>query len=305
MNNITLKEEFLNFMKTEKDSSLETLRSYSYDIDQLIGFCSEKDLLNFSSDDFKDFLVHLKNNQNLSNRSINRKIAACKSFYKYLRREQLINENPFNTFESLKTKQPPPKYLTIKEIENILKFINRKISTAQNDNERIKSIRDRTIFLSMILSGFRRAEVINLKLSNIVKQQSSKLFFFRFTGKGNKERTVPIHTILYYELVNYLKVRRSNLPNLFLSITNDKPITKKTVWYIFNDIRENIPLSVNLTPHVSRHSFATLLLNNNEDIRTIQELLGHSDISTTQIYTHVYEERKIKAIHNLKLKINA
>lgn len=303
MSNTSLINNFFSYISKEKDSSPLTISTYRYSLNRLFQF-HPNSILDFNEDKAKSFLIHIKDNLHLTNRTINKYVSSCKSFFKYLIREKHIKENPFIFFDTLKVKSSPPKYLNTREITSIINYFNRKLSLSKDEYSKTKLIRDRTIFLSMLFTGFRRAEVANLKLSNIIKVQSANTYVFKFIGKGSKERTVPIHPSLYVELINYFKFRKSNLPNVFLSPDNKKPITLKTIWYIFNDIRTHVPLSINLTPHVIRHSFATHLLDKQTDIRTIQELLGHSDIKTTQIYTHVFEENKLEAIKHLNFNFN-
>jgi len=302
MNNDSLIDRFLDYLDYVRDYSKHTIKNYSYDLGQLSDFYSE-DLSDLTKGDVHRFISYLKNNLGNSNRSVNRKISSCRSFFNYLRINNHVSSNPFDTLNSLSFEKSSPTYLKNSDIQVILKFLSRNIEKADSQCSMVKAVRDRAIFLSMIFAGFRRAEVVSLTLDSFIKLQSSDRYVFRFTGKGRKQRTVPIHPILLKELSHYFKYRRADLSPLFLNYKNNSSISVYTVNNIFKHIRENVPLSTHLTPHTARHSFATNLLYQDVDIRTIQELLGHSNINTTEIYTHVYDEAKHEAINSLKIDL--
>jgi integrase/recombinase XerD len=281
---------FENFLIAEGDE-LNTIRSYLYDIQQLDKFISVKNisLTSITHDDLRDFIRSLFD-MGLSAVSINRKISAIKSFYRYCVHEKTIQVNPATDLELLKIGRKLPQTLSIEEITKIIDAAHEKTALG---------LRDRACLELLYASGLRISELLNLRMIDL--DMDSKLM--RVIGKGNKQRLVPFGRQAAQAVEEYLHAGRPlltkqrSLPYLIVN-ARGKRMSRMGFLKIMRKYRIKSGISKRVTPHMFRHSFATHLLEGGADLRVVQELLGHADISTTQIYTHIDREY-LKEVHRL------
>ena len=226
--------------------------------------------------DLMPLFEHFETNK-LSNKSIRRHISSIKGFYKYLVNNDIVNSNPFIYVKLPKKEQKLPRYLTIEELLEI--FNSLEIKTNYD-------LRDRLILELMYATGVRVSELVNIKVLDIDFTNNS----IKVLGKGSKERIVYYNEVAKTYLEKYLRIypslNKKNLSFLFLNYKGDK-LTTAGISYIINQVIKKISFDKHITPHMLRHSFATHLLNNGCSLATVQELLGHSSIGTTGIYTHI------------------
>ena len=279
--------EFTEYLIIDKKYSENTIKAYNNDLKKFKNFIKNKTINNIDENSIKDYLKYL-NKQNNDTKTISHNISTLRSFYKFLLIEKKINKNPMEYIELPKTKKSLPKTLSIEEIDKLLD-INLTDSF---------SFRNKAMLELMYSSGLRVSELINVKIHDI----DTSNCIIRIMGKGSKERIVPLgdYAIRYIEL--YLKEYREKLIKkelndyLFLNNHGTK-MTRQGFFKILKALAKEKNIKTEFSPHTLRHSFATHLLNGGADLRSIQEMLGHSDISTTQIYTHVSKE-KIKENYN-------
>lgn len=281
-------EDFVHWMELERGLSDETVSNYRIDLLQCAEILQTRGVKDWSKVGVED-LVHwsqVLGESELANRSIARKHSALKTFFKFMRREKLI-ENDLTEFLSRpKLGKRLPKSLTITELESILACP--RLSTPIG-------LRDRALIELTYSSGLRVSEICNLTFTSIDLENA----FVRVTGKGSKERICPIGQPAVEAIRNYLSIARPQFvkahtgSQVFLS-QRGSPISRKTVWHLVKQYAKQAGVQTEVTPHSLRHSFATHLLQGGADLRVIQELLGHADISTTQVYTDVDLTRKIE-----------
>lgn len=282
--------QFLNYLQIEKGLAKNTIESYRTDIEQFLDFLNGKkifDINNVNSEILIQYITHIKR-LGLSSRSIARKITALRMFFKYLMIDRIIDKNPALLLEIPKTGIHLPEYLTLNEVESLLNIFN-----TENPYE----LRDKVIIELMYSAGLRVSEITNLKLTDIDIDEG----FIRIKGKGSKERIVPLGNVAKGILTRYLMavraklVKKLNTDYLFLNWRGGR-LSRVSVWKIIKFYARKAGIKKEISPHTLRHSFATHLLNNGADLRSVQELLGHSSIATTQIYTHLNYE-KLKKFH--------
>lgn len=282
-------DNFLSFLTFEKGLSKNSLIAYKKDLKDYIDFLNSKNIFSFAEitpEHISNFKYFLKEN-GLSNNSISRKTATIRMLHKFLFTEGETKNNVAFFLEYPKHLIKLPDVLTVKDIENLLNSISL---------ETPEEIRDKAMLEILYASGLRVSELINLKLSSI--QIEAK--FLKVIGKGSKERIVPVgeQAVLYLE-----KYLRDVRPLLNKSATEDslflthfgKSMTRQFFWMQIKKYAKKCGIHKKISPHTLRHCFATHLLENGADLRIVQEMLGHSSISTTQIYTHVSRERIRKA----------
>lgn len=269
-------EEYELYLKTEKKLSTASVESYLLDLKRFNEYFKDN-IQNLTKNDIEGYLNTLK----ITPRSINRNISTLKGFYKYLLEEEKIKIDPTENICLLKINKSLPKYLTIDEVNKLL-------------NINLKSdfdYRNKAMLEVMYATGLRVSELVSLEYNNVDLENS----LIRVKGKGKKERIVPLGDVAKKYLQEYLEYHRGNLlkkqnyNELFLN-NHGKPISRQGFNFILENIRVSTGLNKELTPHVLRHSFATHLLENGADLRSIQEMLGHENISTTNIYTYVANE---------------
>lgn len=278
---------FNNFLRLEKTLSENSIRSYNFDLTKLFEYLEFKGIekvSKISDSDLKKFIQLQskslkKDDEVISDKTISRYISSFKSFFKFLESENIINSNPADLIESPKLKRNLPEVLSVDEINKILESV---------DLSERAGIRDRAILETMYACGLRVSELINLETNRIEFEEK----LITVTGKGSKERIIPIgkYALSYIEkyineLRNFIKKEKSS-NYLFLNLRGGK-LSRMAIWNVVSKYAHKAGIEKEIHPHTLRHSFATHLLEGGADIRIIQELLGHSDISTTQIYTHL------------------
>ena len=272
-------DDFINYILIEKGLSKNTALAYRTDLNTYLSFLEEKKINyeNITHLEITDFLWHLKTS-NFKPRSIYRMIESIRQFYKFLIAENYIKTDPTIYLTAPKVPMILPDMLTGEEVTKLLNFVS------GTDN---LSIRNRAMLELLYATGLRVSELISLKFSNIDIEEC----FVKIFGKGNKERLVPFGQKAQLYLKRYLRVRK-NTKSEFVFLTRlNKPISRIEFWRQLKQIAIKAGIMKNITPHTLRHSFATHLLTGGADIRFVQEMLGHSSISTTQIYTHISQER--------------
>ena len=283
-------ERFLDSLWMERGLSDNTLSAYRTDLKKFINWLQQQEhagLLHVGREDVQAFLAYLSGRQ-ASPRSIARLLSALRRFYGYLSRENLLSDDPTALIDAPKLGRPLPKTLTEADVEALL---------AAPDINTALGLRDRTMLEVLYASGLRVSELINLIPSQVNLQQG----VIRVTGKGNKERLVPLGDEAVDWLQKYLAESRSTLLHerpcdaLFVTQRN-QAMTRQAFWYMIKRYAKLAGINKALSPHTLRHAFATHLLNHGADLRVVQMLLGHSDLSTTQIYTHVAKAR-LKELH--------
>ena len=283
-------EEFINYLAVERGLANNTLMAYRRDLARYFSFMNEKkskDARAIERKDITDFMQDQKG-RGLSTTSICRSLSAIKMFHRFLVREGLSKTDPTNLIDMPKLWKRIPDVLSVQEIEAVL-------SAAKGGHW--QAVRDRAILELFYASGMRVSELINLKLGSI----NLEVGYVRCIGKGRKERIIPVGKRAREALGKYCAAARQKLnkgnmsSDLFLSRLGKK-MSRQSAWKIIKHYARKANIKKVIKPHTLRHSFATHLLEHGADLRSVQEMLGHSDISTTQIYTHVDKER-LKTIH--------
>lgn len=277
-------EDFKSYIIAEKNFSNHTAKAYCSDILSFLIWMDEQSCEDVNFSKIRDYL-HFIQKFNYKKTTVARKISSLRTFYKYLYRERKVENNPAMSLTNPKRPKSLPKFLTIDEVEQILNNI--KIDTPAG-------YRNRTILELLWATGMRISELSGLNFGDLNLAENE----IRVFGKGSKERIVLITDRAKSFLERYLESARSLVPKgfnieepnenspIFINNTGYR-LQTKTVRNVINDVVEKINLPKHVTPHVFRHSFATHLIENGADLRVVQELLGHANISNTQIYTHV------------------
>lgn len=270
-------DKFLFFLKVELNYSELTIKSYQLDLTDFFGYIESKKInyLTITNHDVRGYLKYL-DSCNLKNSTISRRISTLRTFYNYLVDENIVENNVFHNVKNPKLEKKLPNYLNYNEMEELLESID--ISTSEG-------LKRRLLIEMFYSTGCRVSEMINVKISDIDFTNKT----IRIMGKGSKERIVYFGDYASKYLENYLsKVKCDKY--LFTNKKGEK-LTINEVEQIVKDIMKHISIKTHVTPHTLRHTFATHLLNNGADIKTVQELLGHANLSTTGIYTHVSSDR--------------
>jgi len=287
------------YLRTEKNLSANSIHSYNLDILKFFSYLNENasglKIESVKEEDVRKYIAYLRKSVNkkedyFSDKSLNRYISSLRSFFKYLESEELISSNPIENIESPKVKRMIPEFLTYEEVDKLLAIpdVNNKLE-----------LRDKSMLEVMYAAGLRVSEVINLEYRDIYFEEG----YFRVFGKGSKERIVPVNKTSikwlkeYYLKSRVLLTKPDSGETVYLNFRGMK-MTRMAVWKIIRKYCIKAEINKKVHPHTLRHSFATHLLEGGADIRVIQELLGHSDISTTQIYTHIDKEYLIQVHKN-------
>lgn len=286
----SLIENFLDFVSYEKGLSKNTQLSYRNDLLKFSNYLTKKKILNLNSlnrNDIRNYLLKLKSD-GLKPSSISRHIVSIRKFFEYLLQEGLISEDPSALIHSPKIWKNIPETLSVNEVTTLLSYI----SSLKNYRH---AFRDKVMIELSYACGLRVSELVNLKLNSIYFEES----YIQVTGKGKKDRLIPINKSTLIIIDEYIKTERLKYNiddnHLFLS-QHKKFLTRQRIWQIIKKHIKNAGIIKNISPHTLRHSFATHLLENGGTLRAIQEMLGHSNISTTEIYTHI-EKNRLKNIH--------
>ena len=270
---------FLDYLSLEKKYSIHTVTAYKNDLISFRDFIettyAQEGLLAVNYPQIRNWIVNLAETQ-ISNRTINRKVSSLKSFYKFLQKTHQLEVNPLVKHKALKTAQKIQVPFTSKEINAVISNISSK-----ND---FVSVRNKLIVELFYSTGIRRTELINIKQQNISFSDST----IKVLGKRNKERFVPLLQSVVKTLQEYLKLKKEysiGLEQLFITEKGNK-IYETLVYRIINSYFSKVSTKVKKSPHILRHSFATHLLNEGADLNSVKELLGHSSLASTQVYTH-------------------
>lgn len=290
---------YLLYCETQKKLSPHTLKAYRIDLKQFIKYFKDKTL---SKNNLNQYITFL--HQKFKPKTVKRKIASINSLFTFLEYEEIIEENPLRKIRvNFKTEKILPKTITR---ENLIKFYIELYNQNKQDNKtkKILSLRNIAIIELMMTTGLRVSEVCNLKIESINFNEK----YIKVFGKGSKERIIQIdNNNVYSALKKYdsLVSRKDTCRYFFLNIKHNK-LSEQTVRNVINDIVLKAEIKQHITPHMFRHSFATMLLEDDVDIRYIQKILGHSSIITTQIYTHITsnKQREILKNKNPRNKIN-
>lgn len=284
MKNEIILDSFLSYIRLQRQLSKNTVENYSHDIQRFMEFIevrAKKVFHEVLHDDIVDY-IKLLTDLGLSSKSIARNISSLKTFYKFLISEEMLETSPLEHIQAPKAWKKIPDVLTVQEIEKILKFI---------DSSNYNGIRDQAIVEVMYGCGLRVSELIGLTMHQVLFEQN----ILRIWGKGSKERLVPLGKYAKNSLNLYLRdarpilIKGKSLPEVFLNFRG-RPLSRMGVWKILKKWVEKAGIEKKVTPHTLRHSFATHLLEGGANLRSVQEMLGHSDISTTEIYTHIDRE---------------
>ena len=281
-------DQFINHLRLEKGLSDNTIQSYSRDLNRFAEYLGQHNIsvLDTTQAQIQQYLVFL--NESLSARSMGRNLSSIKMFFRFLKIEGKIGHNPSRLVASPKLPKRLPKTFSLEEVEKLL---------ASPDPSTNLGLRDQAMLELLYATGLRVSELISLKVSNLNLEAG----FVRTMGKGAKERMVPVGETALEATKHYLTQARQNLlkgrssSHLFLN-ARGKPISRQGFWKIIRKYGIIAGIKNEITPHSLRHSFATHLLERGADLRAVQIMLGHADISTTQIYTHVTGER-LKQVH--------
>lgn len=274
---------FLDYLKNERQSSIHTITAYSKDLHDFYTHLKQQGVNEIAIDlSIAEGYLYKLLKQNISRRSIARKISSLRSYFKFLVRNKFYEHNPFNNLETQKYEKNLPEFLSLEEIKQLLEAV---VSSDRDINSR-----NWLIIHLLYGTGVRVSELTSIKLKDIDHDQRQ----IRVFGKGSKERIVFINEFAYSYLDQYLKNSRVNLMKKFsqnhdLVIVNNrgKAITNRGIELIVKKMGQELRPPKDIYPHMLRHSFATHLMDNGMDIRSVQELLGHQSLSATQVYTHV------------------
>lgn len=277
--------EFINYLSVERGLAVNTLESYGRDLRQYSQYLQrddDSDLDSVSRGTILNYLLHLQT-QGKATATIARRLAALKAFYQFLVREKMIKNDPTANLESPKLEKRLPKVLTVAEVERLL---------AQPSGSEPSGIRDRAMLELLYATGLRVSELVSLDLADVNLETG----YIKCSGKGSKERIVPLGSLAIISCREFLSHARGRLVKeqsekaLFVNHHGHR-LTRQGFWKIVKRYADEAGIEKEITPHTLRHSFATHLLENGADLRSVQEMLGHADISTTQIYTHVTKGR--------------
>ena len=271
-------DRFLQYLRIEKGVAENTIQSYKHDLAMYQEHLGNTTLVEVKPPAVSAFLKFLYTRK-LKPRSATRAFAAVRGLHKFLILEKATEENPTISIERPKWWKPLPNVLALEEVDRLL---------AAPRPDTAKGVRDRAMLEVLYATGLRVSELIGLKLEGV----NTHAGFVRCTGKGNKERIVPIGPSAAEAVSAYLRERRVRTPTDYLFLNNrGRKLTRMGFWKILRSYGLQAGIRKKLTPHVLRHSFATHLLEHGADLRAVQTMLGHSNISTTEIYTHVMRER--------------
>jgi len=279
---------YVDFLKIEKRQSPNTIASYQYDINYFASYLLDIKLNDVCTSDVRSFLIFLRE-KGLASSTVARFLSSIKSFYRYLVIEKLILDNPIEIIDSPCPWRKLPKVLSAEEIDTLI---------AAPDIKTSGGLRDLAMLELLYATGLRVTELISLKLSAV----DLSVGYLRTLGKGSKERVVPFGDAAKIAIEDYiLRVRpslckKTQSTDLFLT-RRGTAMTRQGFWKILKKYITKAKISGNVSPHTLRHAFATHLLERGADLRSVQQMLGHSDISSTQIYTHILKER-MREVHD-------
>jgi len=286
-------ESFLNYLTVERGLARNTITSYRQDLRVYLAFVRSRSISAFSQAGKGEIIAFMlaQKDRGLAANSVARRLAALRMLYRFLVRERIVRSDPTSLIDSPKLWKKIPETLSVNEVEALL---------AQPDiRDKRQGIRDKAILETLYATGMRVSELVNLRQDQVNLQ----IGFLRCIGKGNKERVIPLGKKAVASIERYRAVSRSLLLKkkdseyLFVSRLGKK-ISRQSFWKMIKRYARSARIKKPIRPHILRHSFATHLLERGADLRSVQEMLGHSNISTTQIYTHINRDR-LKSIHRM------
>jgi len=285
-----IQDDYLTYMVVERRFSENTVDAYRRDIDRFVSFCHlrAKDLRSTRPEDLRSYLLELRKRR-LSERTVARNFAAVKSLFRFMIEQGLLNRDPAENIETPRRGKKLPVYLSEQEVERLL---------ARPDEKNVLGLRDAAMLELLYATGMRVSELISIRTLQVNLESGYVIPF----GKGSRERIIPIGEMARDKVIRYLETSRpalargQSVPELFLSRLGKK-MTRQGFWKLLKNYVIQAGIVRKISPHKLRHSFATHLLDRGADLRSVQKMLGHADIATTQIYTHVTRER-IQAIYN-------
>lgn len=281
-------DSFLEYLEAERNYSLATIESYAKDLAEFQDFMEgqnpDASWASAQSDDVREWVIYLLDEQRLAASSVNRKLSALRSFYKYLRRMGRVSVNPMEKVTAPKKRKPLPHFVRESEMDRLLELTK--------EDRSFMGIRDRLVLMVFYETGIRRAELLGMTDASVDLAARQ----IKVTGKRNKQRIVPFGEELAREFEAYLNAREElqgvKDPMLFVN-ENGAAVTESQVSNLVKKYLSMVTTIEKKSPHVLRHSFATAMLNNHADLTSIQKLLGHESVATTEIYTHVsFEDLK-------------
>jgi integrase/recombinase XerD len=285
-------QEFSDYLRIEKRNSPHTVSAYRRDLNRFSTELAGQKADSVTTADIRGFLLSLRE-QGLSSASVARSLSSIKSFFKYLNQDKQFQGNPAEILETPKRWRKLPDVLSPEDVDNLLK---------SPDTESVLGLRDKAMLEILYASGLRVSELINLK----VNQLDMEVGYLRTLGKGSKERIVPIGAMAKRAVENYILNSRPALASnrkdgrkaeeLFLT-RRGRGMTRQGFWKLLKGYVTQANIRASVSPHTLRHAFATHLLERGADLRSVQQMLGHSDISTTQIYTHILGKRMLEIHH--------
>lgn len=289
-------DNFIAYFNTKRSGSSDSSDAYYRDIARFIEYLKKNNIKSFNDVgklEAMDFISYLRSGKitrtKISNSTYSRNLSALRSFYRYLIEIKKADHNPFTQFKKIHVEKHLPDVLTFDQVERILESF---------DLNKPIDIRNRCIIETIYACGLRISEACNLLINKV----DLKEMYITVIGKGNKERMVPFYPRLKELIELYLETYRiiyakDDSPYLFVSIKGGQ-VSPRSVQLLLEDVKTKTGIPINLHPHMLRHSFATHLLDNGADLRTVQELLGHANLSTTQLYTHLTYDRLKKTVND-------
>ncbi|MFD1705872.1 tyrosine recombinase XerC [Siminovitchia sediminis] len=286
------KNKFLEYLQIEKNYSSYTIEFYQKDVEHFISFMIEQCIETLDQVEYFDARLYVTSlfEQKYARTSASRKISSLRSFFKFLLREKVVHDNPFALVIQPKKGRKLPSFLYEEEMNQLF---------ASCDTSTPLGLRNLALMELLYATGIRVSECANIQINDLDLELSTLLV----KGKGRKERYVPFGAFAAESIESYLGHARGKLigssehPYVFVNARGG-PLTARGIRYILNDIMNKASMSGKIHPHMFRHSFATHMLNNGADMRTVQELLGHSHLSSTQVYTHVTKDHLRKTYMN-------
>lgn len=275
-------EKFLRYLEIEKNASVHTILNYKLDLEDFRDFLKDIAIEKVDYLFIRKYLARLKENK-ISARSVSRKLSTLKSFFKFLVKDKYLHVNPADFISYPKQEKPLPKFLTETDVIRLIEA---------PDLTTVKGLRDRAIIEMLYSTGMRVSELVSLK-ENQVDFISGTVVVM---GKGKKERMLPVGEKASSAIRKYLEKRVSSSDMIFLN-KNGKPLGARGIRKMLDKYILLVSLKEHISPHTLRHTFATHLLNRGADLRSVQELLGHANLSTTQIYTHLTTD-KLKSVYD-------
>ena len=287
-------QSFLKFITVEKGYAQNTLSAYQNDLNQMAAHLRQKNpemsWAQVTREDVSEYIIHLRS-LTYSSTTVARKLAALKSFFHFLTMEHVLSENPAAMLDSPKVRKYLPKALSTEDVDRLL------AEPAKDSSP--KGQRDRAIMETLYATGMRVTELISLNIEDVNTSEG----YIRCMGKGAKERIVPLYPQAMEALQTYVQNGRTQLlkapvaENALILNQRGERLTRQGLWLIIKEYARRVGITFEVTPHTLRHSFATHMLSGGADLRNVQVLLGHANVTTTQVYTHVSNER-LREVYN-------